>query len=342
MNKAAQRGPAVPLALTMGESGGIGPEITCAAWQAQRDKGGSFFIIADPALFSSLDIDIAEITDPSEAPAHFSTALPVLPIESTLSVTRGHASPDNAGGVIESIQRAVSYALNGKAAGVVTNPIQKSSLMAAGFEFPGHTEFLADLSKDAPMPTGRQRGAVMMLAGPQLKTIPVTIHQSVVDAVSSLSSELIIGTGMIAAEALRYDFGIKTPRLAISGLNPHAGEAGELGHEDDAIIAPAVEALKAAGIDARGPVPADTMFHEEARSSYDAALCMLHDQALIPAKTLSFHDAVNVTLGLPIVRTSPDHGTALNIAGKGIARPDSLIAALQLAEDMAIKRAAIS
>lgn len=343
MNKTASREPAAPLALTMGEPGGIGSEITCAAWRALRDKGGaSFFIIADPALFNSLNVDIAEIRYPSEASERFPTFLPVLPLDSPLSVTRGQASSDNADGVIESIQRAVDYALRGEASGVVTNPIQKSSLMAAGFEFPGHTEFLADLGKDAPLPAGRQRGAVMMLAGPQLKTIPVTIHQSVVDAVASLSSELIIETGMIAAEALRYDFGVKTPRLAISGLNPHAGEAGELGHEDDAIIAPAVKALKAAGIDARGPLPADTMFHEEARTSYDAALCMLHDQALIPAKTLSFHDAVNVTLGLPIIRTSPDHGTALDIAGKGIARPDSLIAAIQLAEEMTIKRAAIS
>ena len=210
--------------------------------------------------------------------------------------------------------------------------------MAAGFRFPGHTEYLADLTSKAPMPTGGKRGPVMMLSGPQLRTVPVTIHQSVKDAIAGLRPDLIIKTALVTHEALKNDFGIASPRLAISGLNPHAGEEGMFGAEDAMIIAPAVDELKAMGVDARGPLPADTMFHEDARAKYDAALCMLHDQALIPAKTLAFHEAVNVTLGLPIIRTSPDHGAALDIAGKGIARPDSLIAAIKLAAQMASRR----
>ncbi|HOP18839.1 MAG TPA: 4-hydroxythreonine-4-phosphate dehydrogenase PdxA, partial [Amphiplicatus sp.] len=199
---------------------------------------------------------------------------------------------------------------------------------------------LGALTEKAPMPGGRHRGPIMMLAGPQLRTVPVTVHEPLAKAAAGLTSEAIIHAGLVTAEALQHDFGVARPRLAIAGLNPHAGEGGALGKEDGAIIAPAVEALRKAGVDARGPLPADTMFHEEARRTYDAALCMYHDQALIPIKTINFHDAVNVTLGLPIVRTSPDHGTALDIAGKNIARADSLIAAIKLAAEMAGRRAA--
>lgn len=328
--------PSAPLALTMGEPGGVGPEIAVAAWRALRPEGPAFFLIADPALLEGAPFK--RISDPAEAEAVFPAALPVLPLHARTEARAGEASPKNAPAVIESIERAVALALAGAASGVVTNPIQKSSLMAAGFKFPGHTEFLADLTAASPMPAGRTRGPVMMLAGPDLKTVPVTIHQAVIAAAAFLTAGLIEQTARVTAEALRHDFGVASPRLAISGLNPHAGEAGALGREDGAIIAPAVAALKAAGIDARGPLPADTMFHAEARATYDAALCMLHDQALIPAKTLAFHEAVNVTLGLPIVRTSPDHGTALDIAGQGKARGDSLIAALRLAAAMAAKR----
>ncbi|PQA88943.1 4-hydroxythreonine-4-phosphate dehydrogenase PdxA [Hyphococcus luteus] len=327
-----------PLALSMGEPGGVGPEIARAAWRVLRDEGPVFFLTADPALFAAGDI--AQIENPGDVAATFASALPVMALNSKVAAKPGDASPENAPAVIESIERAVALSLSGEASGVVTNPIQKSSLMAAGFKFPGHTEFLADLTAAAPMPAGRTRGPVMMLAGPQLKTVPVTIHQSVVSAANFLTAELIEKAAHVTAEALHHDFGIEKPRLAVSGLNPHAGEGGALGKEDDAIIAPAVEALKAAGIDARGPLPADTMFHAEARETYDAALCMLHDQALIPAKTLAFHEAVNVTLGLPIVRTSPDHGTALDIAGKGKARADSLIAAIRLAAAMVERRTA--
>ena len=329
-----------PLALTMGEPGGVGAEIAGAAWRTLRQNGPVFFLIGDPALLAG--VETAVIADPAEAASRFENALPILPLAASVDAVPGTASPENADAVLESIRRAVDFALDGAASGVVTNPIQKSSLMAAGFEFPGHTEFLGALTADAAMPEGRKRGAVMMLAGPQLKTVPVTVHQSVADAARALSAEMIVNAGLITAQALRADFGVAAPRLAVSGLNPHAGESGALGAEDGAVIAPAVEALRAAGVDARGPLPADTMFHEEARAGYDAALCMLHDQALIPAKTLAFHEAVNVTLGLPIIRTSPDHGTALDIAGKGLARPDSLIAAIRLAADMAARRAAQS
>ncbi|MEX6633666.1 4-hydroxythreonine-4-phosphate dehydrogenase PdxA [Hyphococcus lacteus] len=335
---AAHCGPHAPLALTMGEPGGVSAEITISAWERLRQDGICFFIIADPSLFHGTTI--TEISAPDDAVAVFQNTLPVLPLEHSIAAKAGIAAPENAPAVIESIQRAVSYSLAGAATGVVTNPIQKSSLIASGFKFPGHTEFLAALTATTPMPNGRVRGPVMMLAGPALKTVPVTIHQSVASAAADLNPDMIKRAAIVTAEALRFDFAITNPRLAISGLNPHAGEAGTLGHEDLSVIAPAIAALNKMGVDARGPLPADTMFHEEARASYDAALCMLHDQALIPAKTLAFHDAVNVTLGLPIVRTSPDHGTALDIAGKGSARSDSLVAAIRLAAAMATKRAA--
>ena len=326
-----------PLALTMGEPGGVAPEITEIAWRMLREKGPAFFVIADPALFRN--VETRTIARPDEASAHFANALPVLPLEEAVRAEHGVAAMGNAAAVISSIERAVDFALAGDASAVVTNPIQKSALIASGFAYPGHTEFLEALTAQAPMPNGATgRGAVMMLAGPDLRTVPVTIHQSVSDAIKSLRPDLIVTTALITAEALKRDFGIAAPRLAVSGLNPHAGEGGAMGVEDTMIIEPAVAELEARGVDTDGPLPADTMFHKEAREKYDAALCMLHDQALIPAKTLAFHDAVNVTLGLPIIRTSPDHGTALGIAGKGAARADSLIAAIRLADELSRKR----
>ena len=327
-----------PLALTMGEAGGVSTEITVKAWRDLRETGPAFFIIADPAIFNSFECPVAEIRSPNETGSVFDKALPILRLEHAVTPKPGVASSANADAVTESIQRAVAFALSGEAAAIVTNPIQKSALIKAGFAFPGHTEFLAHLTKDALLAGGKTRGPVMMLAGPTLKTIPVTIHQSVVSAAASITQALIINTAKVAAEALQHDFAIEKPRLAISGLNPHAGEAGALGSEEREIIAPAITALRSAGINAFGPLPADTMFHSEARSTYDVALCMLHDQALIPAKTLAFHDAINVTLGLPIIRTSPDHGTALDIAGKNQARADSLIAAINLAAQIAANR----
>ena len=321
----------------MGEPGGVGPEITRAAYHQLREDGPAFFVIADPTVFA--DETCRVISHPREIEDAFSTALPVLDPDIALDVTPGVADPANARAVIASIEMATALTLEGAAAGVVTNPIQKASLIADGFAYPGHTEFLEALTKDAAMPAGRMRGAVMMIAGPDLRTVPLTIHQSVVAAAASITTEMICEKAIIVIEALRADFGIETPRLAISGLNPHAGEDGAMGTEERDIIAPAVERLtRETGADVAGPLPADTMFHAAARARYDAALCMLHDQALIPAKTLAFDQAVNVTLGLPIVRTSPDHGTALDIAGKGVANPDSLIAAIRLAASMAQTR----
>ncbi|MEE2692302.1 MAG: 4-hydroxythreonine-4-phosphate dehydrogenase PdxA [Pseudomonadota bacterium] len=328
-----------PLALTMGEPGGVGGEIAAKAWKALRADGPVFFIIDDPARLAALGAPVAEIGSPGKAAGVFPDALPVLPLGARVAAPPGVASPKTAKFVIESIRRAAELALGGEAAGVVTNPISKAALLADGFAFPGHTEYLGELTRLAPSPKGvSARGPVMMLAGPALRTVPVSVHEPLADAARRLSTQAIIHAATVTAEALLLDFGLARPRLAIAGLNPHAGEGGALGREDASVIAPAVEALRKAGVEARGPLPADTMFHEEARAQYDAAICMYHDQALIPVKTLAFHETVNVTLGLPIVRTSPDHGTALDIAGKGAARADSLIAAIRLAAEMAARR----
>ena len=270
------------------------------------------------------------IDSPSQASAAFCESLPILPVGESVKAQFGVSSPDNAQAVISSIKKASAHCLSGAARALVTNPIQKSSLMAAGFSFPGHTEFIASLcaKSDGPAPI-----PVMMITNALLRVVPVTIHMSLRDVLEQLTTDKIVETAHITHNALVRDFGIDAPRLAISGLNPHAGEDGKLGKEDGAIIRPAIDQLRALGVNADGPRPADTMFHEDARATYDAAICMYHDQALIPAKAIDFHGGVNTTLGLPIVRTSPDHGTALNIAGKGIARPDSLISALHLADE---------
>lgn len=330
----------LPIALTMGEPGGVAGEITLKAHAALKDGAAPFYVIADPAIYPTGSF--ALIKSPREAHACFGRLLPVLDCGVAAFATNGRADSKSAPAVIASIERAVADALGGEASAVVTNPIQKASLIAAGFKFPGHTEYLDALTASAPMKGAAPRGAVMMLAGPELKTVPVTIHESVISAAKALTREMIVAKARIVAHAMKMDFGVDAPRLAISGLNPHAGEAGALGDEELRVIAPAVRILRDEGINAVGPLPADTMFHPEARATYDAALCMLHDQALIPAKTLAFHDAVNVTLGLPIVRTSPDHGTALDIAGKGVARADSLIAAIRLAASIAERRYAAS
>lgn len=304
------------------------------AWLRRRELGlPPFFLIGDPDVVSvrarQLDISVA-IAEASAATAMdiFADALPVLPVPAGVQVAAGEPHVATAPGTIAAIETAVSLVLKHEAAGVVTNPIAKSVLYEAGFKFPGHTEFLADLAAHA---TGKPVRPVMMLAGPKLRAIPVTIHIPLKDVPGALSGELIVETCRIAHSDLRHRFGIERPRLAVAGLNPHAGESGTMGREDEDIIYPAIELLRSEGIDAIGPLPADTMFHDEARSRYDVAVCMYHDQALIPAKALGFDDSVNVTLGLPFVRTSPDHGTAFGIAGRGIAREQSLIAALKLA-----------
>ncbi|MBR2688092.1 MAG: 4-hydroxythreonine-4-phosphate dehydrogenase PdxA [Aquamicrobium sp.] len=327
-----------PLALSVGDPSGIGPEIALAAWQRRKESGvPAFYLLADPILLAArsrhvgANIAIAE-TIPEKANAVFADALPVVPLDAKFLDTVGHPDPVNANGVIEAIDRAVADCLAGRAAAVVTCPIAKKPLYDAGFGFPGHTEYLAHL---ATRHSGQTVTPVMLLAGPDLRTVPVTIHIPLATVPKVLTTELIVETARITARDLRGRFGIEAPRLAIAGLNPHAGEGGSMGKEDLEIVTPAVEALRSGGIDARGPLPADTLFHRRARASYDVALCMYHDQALIPAKTLAFDEAVNVTLGLPFVRTSPDHGTAFDIAGSGIARPDSLIAALKLAAELA-------
>ncbi|WP_315920303.1 4-hydroxythreonine-4-phosphate dehydrogenase PdxA [Mesorhizobium sp. SP-1A] len=326
------------LALSVGDPSGIGPEIAIAAWRLRkRAQVPPFYLLADPALIAAradalgVQVALADAT-PEDAAARFADALPVVGLDARFVDTPGTPATANAAGVIEAIDRAVADCFDGRAAAVVTCPIAKKPLYEAGFGFPGHTEYLAHL---ASRRTGSEIMPVMMLAGPELRTVPVTIHIALTAVPATLTTELIVETARITAHDLKTRFGIEKPRLAIAGLNPHAGEGGSMGLEDRDIVLPAVEALKAQGIDAFGPLPADTMFHPRARAGYDAALCMYHDQALIPAKALAFDEAVNVTLGLPFIRTSPDHGTAFDIAGKGIARPDSLIAALKLARKLA-------
>lgn len=326
---------ALPLALTMGEPAGIGGEITLQAWQRlHRDPAAAFFVIDDPRRLAALagrlglDVPVVDIAGPEAAAAAFSGALPVLPLQQPVAATPGRLDAANAEPVLSSIRRAVDLARAGAAGAVVTNPIHKQVLMEAGFRHPGHTEFLAELCDSA-------RAPVMMLACPELRVVPVTVHIPLRRVPEVLTTAMIVETGMTTAEALQRRFGIARPRLAVAGLNPHAGEGGQLGSEDDAVIRPAVQQLCAAGIDAIGPLPADTMFHAAARRGYDAAMCMYHDQALIPIKTIDFEGGVNVTLGLPIIRTSPDHGTALDIAAKGKASPASLLAALRMAAEMA-------
>lgn len=327
----------LPLALTTGDPSGIGPEIALAAWMQRAEAGvPPFYLLSDPNLVAAraallgLAVGIEETT-PHRASDLFERTLPVVPLANRFIDRPGLPDMANAAGIVEAIDRAVEDTFAGAAAAVVTCPIAKKPLYDAGFRFPGHTEYLADL---AARHEGREVFPVMMLAGPELRTIPVTIHVALTEVPHLLTEEMILRTARIVASELAERFGIAEPRLAIAGLNPHAGEGGSMGSEDERIVRPAVEQLRKEGVDAFGPLPADTMFHPRARAGYDAALCMYHDQALIPAKTLAFDEAVNVTLGLPFVRTSPDHGTAFDIAGKGIARPDSLIAALKLARTM--------
>jgi 4-hydroxythreonine-4-phosphate dehydrogenase len=326
----------MPLALTMGEPAGVGGEITLHAWLQRGGGIPPFFVIDDPdrlialAALIGLSVPVRRIAAPEDAAACFNEALPVLPIALPVAPTPGEPRQENAAAVIGAIDRAVTLVREGRAAAVVTNPINKKVLTDSGFKHPGHTEYLAELAGGGT--------AVMMLACAELRVVPVTIHLPLTQAVAALTTEAIFTAGRITAAALRRDFAIDRPRLAIAGLNPHAGEGGTLGREDIEIVAPAVAALQHEGIAATGPLAADTMFHAAARRHYDVALCMYHDQALIPIKTIDFDRGVNVTLGLPFIRTSPDHGTAFDIAGKGIANPASLIAALTLAGKMATSR----
>ncbi|MGH7089478.1 MAG: 4-hydroxythreonine-4-phosphate dehydrogenase PdxA [Stellaceae bacterium] len=327
-----------PLALTPGEPAGIGGEIALQAWQRRVDENvPPFFAIDDPARLTRLadrlgwTVPVVTIAAPEAAAALFPHALPVLPLAYAAPVEPGRPDAANAPAVIAAIEQAVALTRAGRAAAVVTNPIQKATLYHAGFTHPGHTEFLGVLA-------GGVR-PVMLLASPNLKVVPVTVHVALKEALAAISSEEIAAVGRLAAAALERDFGIARPRLAVAGLNPHAGEGGSMGREEIDIIAPAIARLRRDGIEAFGPLAPDTLFHQGARRHYDAALCMYHDQALIPFKTIDFDAGVNVTLGLPFVRTSPDHGTAIDIAGKGSANPASLIAAMRLAAAMSERRA---
>jgi 4-hydroxythreonine-4-phosphate dehydrogenase len=332
---------AQPLALTSGEPAGIGPDITLKAWLRRSELNlPAFYLLGDCDLLRGrakalgLEVRFADIR-PEDALATFADALPVVETGVRATARPGHPDDSSADAAIAAIRQAVSDVAAGRAAAIVTNPIAKSVLYRAGFQHPGHTEFLAELAAaggHAPQP-------VMMLWSPALAVVPVTIHLSLRDAISQLSADLIISTARIVAASLKTRFGIARPRLALSGLNPHAGEDGSLGTEEQCIVTPAIDTLRKEGIDVRGPLPADTMFHEAARQTYDCAICMYHDQALIPIKTLAFDEGVNVTLGLPFIRTSPDHGTAFDIAGTGRANPSSLIAALRLAARMAAQPA---
>lgn len=334
MTKLAPR----PLALTLGEPAGIGPDLALAVWRARRALAlPAFYIVGDPcflrrrAALLGLDIPIATVT-PAAAAAAFADSLPVVDLAVAVHAEPGRPDGTSAPAAVASIRRAVGDVMDGAAAAIVTSPVAKTVLYKSGFADPGHTEFLARLVRDA---TGRVLRPVMLLWSPQLAVVPVTIHLPLRRIFGALTSALIIDTGRIVARDYTRRFGLARPRLAIAGLNPHAGEDGALGAEDGAIVAPAVAALVAEGIDAAGPLAADSLFHAKARAGYDVALCMYHDQALIPIKTLAFDHAVNVTLGLPFVRTSPDHGTAFDLAGSGRADPSSLVAALRLAARLA-------
>ena len=329
----------LPLAVSIGEPAGIGAEIIAKAWLMRREKALSpFYVIADPAFvrarLARLGLEVPMATTPLKSVADvFVDSLPVFDVGCPVEDRPGELSKETAGATVAAIETAVRHIRDGRAGGLVTAPIQKSNLYAAGFKFPGHTEFLGELA--GQLWPGAPHEPVMMLAGPELATVPITVHIALRDVPEILTADMIVESGRIVDREMKAKFGLIQPRLAVAGLNPHAGEEGAMGREDLEIVAPAVDRLRAEGIDARGPLPSDTLFHGAARKTYDAVLAMYHDQALIPVKTIAFDETVNVTLGLPFVRTSPDHGTALDIAAQGTANPSSLIAALKMASRMA-------
>jgi 4-hydroxythreonine-4-phosphate dehydrogenase len=333
-NMGTQAVMARPLALTLGEPAGIGPDLAIAVWRRRAEFGlPPFYVLGDPAYLARRALltgpPVAlQTCAPADAASIFASALPVVDTGAAATARPGQPDDASAPSAIASIRLGVDHVLGGKAAAIVTNPVAKNVLYRSGFREPGHTEYLAKLAAAA---TGQLRRPVMMLWSTELAVVPVTIHLPLAEVPAALDTDLIVETGQIVATDMASRFGIAEPRLAVAGLNPHAGEDGAMGAEDHTIVRPAVERLRGLGVAARGPLPADTMFHPAARATYDAALCMYHDQALIPIKTLAFDHAVNVTLGLPFVRTSPDHGTAFDIAGTNRADPSSLIAALRLA-----------
>ena len=326
--------PPAPLAISLGDPAGIGPEVIAKCWDSRREFGlPQFVAIGDPRSIDAVwDGPIEIVDDPREADSAFDVGLPLIQLSAAHADVPGHPSVAGAHCSLDSLEIAVGLTRSGSAVGVVTGPVAKEQLYAIGFQHPGQTEFVAERCGVSAS------NVVMMLAGPTLRTVPVTTHLPLAEVTRELSSALIESRGRAALRGLQRNFGIAEPRLAVSGLNPHAGEGGQLGTEEIDLIEPAIAALAAEGWRVSGPHPADTMFHASARSNYDAALCMYHDQALIPIKALHFEDAVNVTLGLPIVRTAPDHGTAFNIAGQDRADPRPMAAAIRMAAETAMLR----
>ncbi|MCS6986695.1 MAG: 4-hydroxythreonine-4-phosphate dehydrogenase PdxA [Sphingomonadaceae bacterium] len=335
----AAGGPGIgpgPLAVTMGDPAGIGPEVVAKAWAVRTAHGlDPFFAIGSRrALAAVFSGPVETIAHPEAAAEVFPRALPLLPVEDPEPFAPGVPGADCARTALDSLELGVGLVRAGAAAGLVTGPVAKGELRAIGFVHPGQTEFVAERC-------GVAAGAVaMMMVGPDLKTVPVTIHLPLSEVPRTLTVELVLARARTTVKGLQRDFGLPAPRLAVAGLNPHAGEGGMMGREEAEVIVPAIEALRAEGIEVTGPHSADALFHAAARAGYDAALCMYHDQALIPVKTLYFDEGVNMTLGLPILRTSPDHGTAFGIAGRGVASPRSMIAAIRLAGQCARARAA--
>jgi 4-hydroxythreonine-4-phosphate dehydrogenase len=327
-----------PLAVSLGDPAGVGPELIAAVWARREELAlPAFFVVGGAGLLQAaaeargLAISIAQIGTPSHAGEVFERALPVLG-DADAPYLPGRPSQEGGLLALSSLSHGAALARLGEAAGLVTMPIAKAELGKVGFASPGQTEYLAESCGVSP------QGAVMMLAGPSLRAVPLTVHHAIAEVPGLLSAQMIVSKGRIVAQALQRDFGIAAPRLAVCGLNPHAGEQGRIGHEDAEIIAPAIAQLRVDGIDATGPHPADALFSPRARATYDAALAMYHDQALIPVKALDFDQGVNVTLGLPIVRTSPDHGTAFDIAGKSVADEGATVAAICLAGEIAARR----
>ncbi|MFW2831087.1 4-hydroxythreonine-4-phosphate dehydrogenase PdxA [Sphingomonas sp. ID0503] len=323
------------LAVALGDPAGIGPETVAKAWAARgREALPPFFAVGDPRSVRAVwDGPVERIGDPGEAAAVFARALPILQIDDGEEITPGQPNPAGARCALDALEVAVGLARSGVIDGIVTAPVAKAQLYAIGFTHAGQTEFIAERCGVA------RENVAMMLAGPTLRTVPITIHIPLASVAESLSVELIASRARITARALQRDFGIEAPRLAIAGLNPHAGEQGSMGQEEIELVQPAIDLLRAEGIDVTGPLPPDTMFHARARANYDAAICLYHDQALIPIKTLHFDEGVNLTLGLPIVRAAPDHGTAFDIAGKGVALETATVAAIRLAAECATRRA---
>ncbi len=325
-----------PIAVSMGDPAGIGPEIIAKAWDARlAEKLPPFFAVGDPRAIESVwQGPVERIGDPNEAAALFDRALPVLYIQDAGEITPGVPDTDGARCSLSALELAVGLARSGTAGALVTGPVSKAQLYGIGFIDPGQTEFVAERCGIA------RENAVMMLAGPTLRVVPMTTHIPLSAVPAALTIDLVVARGRATARGLTRNFGIEAPRLAFAGLNPHAGESGSIGREEIDVLMPAIELLREEGIDCTGPIPADAMFHDSARARYDVAMCCYHDQALIPLKLLHFDDGVNVTLGLPIVRTSPDHGTAFDIAGKGLARPGAMIAAIRLAAESVARRLA--